>query len=772
MDDLNFKISSHLKSVIGRDLITDDFVAIFELVKNSFDANASEVDIYFDDDQITIVDNGKGMSEPDIKDKWLFVAYSAKSDGTEDAPASDSDYRENIQHRRYAGSKGVGRFSCDRLGSTLFLQSRKANSVVVQQLIVNWLDFEDSPKENFIDIPVKYGTAKDFQSGISIKQPQHGTILSITNLRSSWPRASIKELKTSLAKLINPFGPNTEGFTITVHAPAEQEHDDEISKRENIAPNEIINGPVENFIFQTLQDKTTWLRSWIDPDENRFYTELIDRQKLIYRISEENPYGELTDTSFECNIFYLNRAAKLTFARNMGMSSVRFGSIFLFKNGFRSYPIGEENDDTFGIDRRKQQGYARYLGTRDVLGRIDVYGDEKKFKESSSRDKGLIESTAYLQLTDSFWDKCFLRLENYVVGVSWRLKYDMDLEDASFLSGDEARSKVIEVVAKLANSPTVKVEDYSSDILTVIDSKVKGFDKAIRSLEDLAVKIGDNDLANRAKSAAHNYEEMRRSEAEALTFAENEQRARKAAEAASAQKEAELKIERQRTLFLLSQGSRDKDILENLHHQVMIYASNAVHCIEKNLILINGGRQLTPEEVKTQFEQLLLLNQQVIAASRFATTANFMLESSQIETDLGSYIYEYITKVCPIHEDNIDIRADNRIKNFKLKFSPIEISIIIDNLINNAYKAGAGHITFSLSQEDIHSVRIVVSDNGGGIPAEVQPPERIFEKGVTTTTGSGLGLYHVRQLLESMQGSISLHSTSEFGSEFLIRIYK
>ncbi|QTT81996.1 ATP-binding protein [Pseudomonas chlororaphis] len=772
MNDLNFKVSSHLKSVIGRDLITDDFVAIFELVKNSFDANADEVDIYFGGDQIVIADNGKGMSESDIKDKWLFVAYSAKSDGTEDSLSSDVDYRENIQHRRYAGSKGVGRFSCDRLGSSLFLQSRKADGQDVQQLIVNWLDFEESSKENFIDIPVKHSVSREFKLCVPIGQPKHGTVLTITNLRSSWPRDSIKDLKASLAKLINPFGPATEGFTINIHAPAELEKDEDISKRENVAPNEIINGPVENFIFQTLQDKTTWLRSWIDPSENRFYTELIDRQKLIYRISEENPYSELADTNFECNIFYLNRAAKLTFARSMGISSVKFGSIFLFKNGFRSYPIGEENDDTFGIDRRKQQGYARYLGTRDVLGRIDVYGDEKKFKESSSRDKGLIESKAYLQLVESFWDRCFLRLENYVVGVSWRLKYDMDLEDASFLTGDEARSKVIEVVAKLANTPSVKVESYSDDILTVIDSKVKGFDKAIRSLEDLALKIGNNDLANRAKSAAQNYEEMRRSEAEALTFAENEQKARKAAETASAQKDAELKIERQRNLFLLSQGSRDKDILENLHHQVMIYASNAVHCIEKNLILINGGRQLTADEVRTEFEQLLLLNQQVIAASRFATTANFMLESSQIETDLGVYIYEYITKVCPIHEGNIDIVADNKVKNFKLRFSPIEISIVVDNLINNAYKAGAGHITFSLFQEDTHSIKILVRDNGGGVPDEIHPPERIFEKGVTTTSGSGLGLYHVRQLLESMQGSISLHRTDEYGSEFLIRIYK
>lgn len=770
MEQLNFKVSSHLKSVIGRDLITDDFVAIFELVKNSFDAGASVVDIHFNDDSILIADDGKGMSSDDIKEKWLFVAYSAKSDGSEDAEYSD--YRENIQSRRYAGSKGVGRFSCDRLGSQLLLQSRKKGARTVQKLIVNWLDFEDSPKENFIDIAVRYGTAERFDIDPFVEHPKHGTVLTISNLRSSWPRESIRSLKSSLAKLINPFGPQTEGFTINIHASAEIEKDDELATRGNLIPNEIVNGPVENFIFQTLQDKTTWLRSWIDPTDNKFYTELIDRKKLIYRISEENPYSELTNANFECNIFYLNRAAKVTFARSMGVSSVKFGSIFLFKNGFRTYPIGEENDDTFGIDRRKQQGYARYLGTRDILGRIDVYGDENKFKESSSRDKGLIETKAYKELHTCFWERCLTRLENYVVGVSWRLKYDMDYEDASFLTGDEARSKVIEVIGRLVNGSSIKIEKYSEDLLTVIDSKVKGFDKAIKSLEDLAVKIGDNDLAHRAKHAAISYQEMQKSEAEAITFAEKEQRARRAAEISSSKKDAELRIERERSLFLLSQGSRDKDVLENLHHQVIIYASNAIGCIEKNLISINNGKILSIDDVKLAFEQLLLLNQQVIAASRFATTANFKLESSKIEEDLGSYIYQYITKVCPIHEGNIDLEADNKVKNFKLKFSPIEISIIIDNLIDNASKAGAGYVKFSLSQDDANSIRILVRDNGDGVSEDIHPVERIFEKGITTTTGSGLGLYHVRQLLESMQGSISLHNTSDSGSEFLIRIYK
>ena len=89
MEELKFKISSGLKSIIGRDLITNDFVAIFELVKNSFDAQATYVKIVFDlEDKenaaIYIADNGKGMSDIDIREKWLFVAYSAKKNGEED----------------------------------------------------------------------------------------------------------------------------------------------------------------------------------------------------------------------------------------------------------------------------------------------------------------------------------------------------------------------------------------------------------------------------------------------------------------------------------------------------------------------------------------------------------------------------------------------------------------------------------------------------------------------------------------------------------------
>src|ERR1700734_1173560 len=97
-----FRISSALKTIIGRELITDDFVAVFELVKNAFDAHAQNVEIRFeglttDSPKLIIQDDGKGMTAEDVDDRWLFVAYSAKRDGTEDnADGKPKDYRDKI----------------------------------------------------------------------------------------------------------------------------------------------------------------------------------------------------------------------------------------------------------------------------------------------------------------------------------------------------------------------------------------------------------------------------------------------------------------------------------------------------------------------------------------------------------------------------------------------------------------------------------------------------------------------------------------------------
>lgn len=770
MQTLNFRVSSHLKSIIGRDLITDDFVAVFELVKNSFDAGASEVDLYFTDDSLFIIDNGKGMSYEDIINKWLFVAYSAKQDGTEDLEFAN--YRENINVKRYAGSKGVGRFSCDRLGELLLLQTKIKNNEDVNALEVVWTDFEESSKNDFINIDVRHYTKKTFTLPERVNfNHKSGTVLEIGFLREAWSRSKLKDLKASLAKLINPFGSSTEKFAVNIIAAKEASEDERLLESGiELPPNEIINGPVENFIFQTLQEKTTWLKTSIH--ENKIRTELVDRGKTIYIISEENIYPELVDSGFECNLFYLNRSAKSTFARRMGVNSISFGSVFLFKNGFRVYPIGEEFDDSWGLDRRKQQGYSRYLGTREILGKIDVYGDDTKFKESSSRDKGLIESEAYSQLHDAFRKKCLSRLENYVVGVNWRLKYDADLTDSSHLSRDEVKSKIIEVINRLSSAPEVKVEYFADDLLTIIDSKTSDFDKTIDNLSNIAEKLGDESLLIEAKHAKSRFQEMLRAEAEAIEYAERERKERQIAEKAAENIQKALKQEQEVNLFLTSLQSHDKDVLESLHHQVIIYASNAINLIEASLISLANNQPTPKEDLQETFESLLLLNQQVIAASRFATKANFKMDSNTITSDFPAYLEQYVDGICRFYKSKVSITVTRDTKDFIIQFKPIEVSIIVDNLIDNAIKAKATHIDIKITKLQGNAISICLSDDGIGLSSDIFPPESIFEKGVTTTHGSGLGLYNVQQLLQNINGTISLIGSSHEGTVFEIKVYK
>ena len=149
-NSLNFKVSTGLKSILGQDLITDDYVAVLELVKNSYDAGAKKVIITFELDAIVIADNGKGMTLDDIRDKWLFIAYSAKK-----VPA-ESSYRDHLK-RHYAGAKGIGRMSCDRLGQTLIMETCHEGGKL-ERLDIDWSLFEQDQNKEFAEIGLPHQT--------------------------------------------------------------------------------------------------------------------------------------------------------------------------------------------------------------------------------------------------------------------------------------------------------------------------------------------------------------------------------------------------------------------------------------------------------------------------------------------------------------------------------------------------------------------------------------------------------------------------------------
>jgi signal transduction histidine kinase len=780
---LHFDVSSGLKSVLGSELITDDEVAIFELVKNSFDAGARTVRIFFGDGRIVVADNGQGMTLDEVRGKWLFVAYSVKRPRNR-----KRDFRDEIAERRnYAGSKGIGRFSSDRLGEVVRLETRarKEKSGVVHSVTVDWNRFDVNHQDRFVDIDVDYERLATFSLPKEFPSLSTGTSITIEKTRKVWDRDAILQLKSALAKLINPFGAKADRFKIKIYAPdqdvADERHKIQAkNKGWEVSPNDLVNGDVGNFIFETLQEKTTFIDVRIDSTGEFLESSLTDRGELIYEIKEPNPYKNLSQSGFECQVFFLNQSAKMTFARRMGVPSVQFGSVFLFRNGFRVYPIGEEGDDWFKIDRRKQQGYARFLGTRDVIGRIDVSGSDEDFQEASSRNTGLIETEAVRDLQDCFRERCLKRLERYVVPVTFVDKEDKRSGDISRLLTDPGRARVTEALAKLVDNEDVELVRYSKRLVGLLDERSAQFEGSLANLRAIAASTKDPGLFRRIETAEKRFEELRKAEEEARRQADAEREAKEAAEARVLEAEAavaeisqELEEEKKRGLFLVSISSLDTDTILNLHHQVTIYAVDIHQQIENLMVRLAGRKSISSSEVIDALDQIALLNRKIMGVSKFATKANFRLQSERIEDDLGTYIKQYIEGVARdfLFGRPLTVTVTNDEKSMLQKFKPIDVSVVIDNLIANAKTAHATRVNFEITHPHARSVHVKVTDNGRGFPTSVKNLPRIFEKGFTTTEGSGLGLYHVGHVLGEMGGTIEAsRPDTGRGAAFLIRI--
>ena len=433
--DLHFKTNIQLKSIIGKDLINDDNIAILELVKNAFDADAKRVDIAFSNlkendnkyvnsysektSRIIIQDDGLGMDLDDIKNKWLNIAYSEKKQNTR-------------QHNRMmAGAKGVGRFSCDRLGEFLNLYTKKdkENSYILLKIDWKMFEVEDENKEiQSVILDYKELTTEELTKK-GIKPFRHGVILEIIKLRSywvydikndkgiivDWNTDKLVNLKKYLEKLINPnqaFEKNDFGIHLNA-----QEFTTENDRNEE---SQKFIGKVESTIFEKLDFKTTSIESEIIEKGEMILTTLKDKGKTIFWIKEKNEfYPEIKHA--KCYLYYLNPYSKAFFTKQTGVRPVAYGSIYLFLNGFRIPPYGEEGDDWLNLEQRRAQGYAKFLSSRDIVGRVEVLDSENSFQIISSRE-GLVKNESFSKLTnrEGYFFKSFKRLEKYVVdGLNW-----------------------------------------------------------------------------------------------------------------------------------------------------------------------------------------------------------------------------------------------------------------------------------------------------------------------------------------------------------------
>lgn len=767
LEQIGFSTHARLKDIVGRGLIYNDNIALIELIKNSKDADSTRVELEFcnanmnaSTSKIIIRDFGCGMSLDDIKYKWLNMAYSAKKNQLKD------------NGKNYAGNKGIGRFSCDRLGKKLDFYTFQDNKGYYFH--IDWEAFEvDNPEATIQDNKFTiYSIEKDeILKYFRTDNLESGTTLIISDLRDNWSYDKLEKLKKELEKfVISPMDKSSSGdFDVYI----ETDYLSETDKKN-------IDGLVNNKVFEELNFRTTSIETSIDKEGKILTTLLKHDGNFIFNIKEKNPYTKLKNIN--AKIYFLNTAAKGFFTKKTGYRHLEYGSIFMFLNGFRVFPYGETGNDWLDIDRRKAQGYNRYIGTRDLIGYVTVEDNESSFIPVSARE-GVVRNEAFEQLQSpydiknigkpGFVSKAVRRLEKFVVeGLDWDTvanfspneKFEkIDPKEVRYYNNDEKillvlssviyqgtnKNEVIdleinnEYLKELANKERIAFQDFANQLEVKLGNtaEILPNKKFILSfLEEQNKKIKQKEIINESLVAKN--EEL------SDLIDEKEEIIEKQKDEIKIQKQ-KIKKREEENLFLRSSAPKDAEHLQNLMHKINDDVDNLKQKISNYYQERKKGNIHSIEDSDAVIDKLHKRICEIGKIADFATYRNYRMATEKKEIKIIDFITNYFALLIDqdIHENKITfVNANVLKKDFKFNIKPINLTILIDNIISNSKKHKSTILEFS-SRCDKDYLYLNFKNNGERLSSEYSS-EDLFKKGFTTTKGSGLGLYHSKTLIE------------------------
>lgn len=378
------------------------------------------------------------MSKDDLDNKWLKLAYSDKQEGSSEEDADEYSLRE-IKNRVLVGSKGIGRFSSDSLGSVITIRTKVMYEDIEHQLTVNWDDFDKDLRTLFEEISVNYQE----NTLLSRTDVDSYTIIEISKLRNSWTEEQLDGVTEKLRRLKNPFIENDDliiycgmnifyeykfvkntklsfinNTNIKNHILFPINLDFSVPFISKFYPNIGDYARIRSNISKILKLKSITIECKIE--EGKTNIVLTDRGELIYKVRKDIGRTALNDLDkVNISINYLTQSAKYNFTTRMGIAPLRYGNIFIYKNGFHVSPYGDANFDIFELNLRKTQGYNRFLGLRELIGYISIDDSKNLFREVSSRNHGFIENGYFKSLQNFYMEHIHKPLEQYVQLINW-----------------------------------------------------------------------------------------------------------------------------------------------------------------------------------------------------------------------------------------------------------------------------------------------------------------------------------------------------------------
>lgn len=364
---------------LGMELVGKQETAVSELIKNAYDADATFVSLHFSNTTkrggtLVIKDDGIGMSEETIRSSWMRISTTAKAE----EPSSP------LYGRRRAGRKGIGRFSAQRLGESLTLESSPRGS-----------------KEGF---RVQFLWDKDFGAGTDLsdvfssitrfpKEPgRSGTSLTINGLRDIYSAALLERIWRSVVLLQSPHkltlvqGKIADpGFQVLINGTTR----DAKSKQLSIEA---------TFISQAL----ALIEARIEEDGRAWAK--VTSSKLGIEERHEFVRHFLTTGPIQLKVNYFIYASDtlsgmiIKDAAEMGRLH---GGIRIYRNGFRVLPYGEQANDWLRLDiDAARRNFLFPMNNRNLFGQVELDSTHNPLFEETSSREGLLENEVFVELRD------------------------------------------------------------------------------------------------------------------------------------------------------------------------------------------------------------------------------------------------------------------------------------------------------------------------------------------------------------------------------------
>lgn len=710
LDDQNVRFSvdaGHI-SRLGRELVGRQETAVSELIKNAYDADATQVKLTFkDSDQpgghLIIEDNGHGMARSQLITGFMRLSSTDKIH----EPISPK-YK-----RTRAGRKGIGRFAAQRLGKRLTVITQTEISSKALRVEIDWAQFSGD-----LDLGLVANHVEEIE-----KQQAHGTTLIIHQLEESWTEAAIKRVYRYIADLIQPFplskvskdSENDPGFEVKIFR-------EEAGRREEVAS-------VEKLVYEFALAE---IEGVVDSNGEAIWS--ITSQRLEINDTAE-PFSasvDIPNVNFQhlrnvyLRAYYYNYARKENFLpRNqrqiiLDLAKER-GGIRVYRNGFRVLPYGEPFDDWLKLDDSSARrvilpphaniNFFGFVQLTDLTGSV--------FEETASREN-LIENDAYEELV------------KFISGV---LK-------AAALRVAEVRER-----KKTASQKNWKAEDPNTIIKNAVDT--------LESLAERAETIGSQESSATVEGQA--IAATLRSAVVQLLSASTEQEAR---DLLLADKLTMLRV-------LASLGQAIGEFTHEIKHLLIAMRASANFFINNST---NEDQKRHATNLRTNLMNFSAFASYFDRVAGENARREMFIQDMGREARI--FFQELAVSARNRYGIIIDEPLINGDDIFTLPMHPSELRSILLNFYTNARKAikneeADGRIQISVGHAVKSHVYLQFADNGCGIDSSIQA--RIFDAFFSTSappnpdaaefdeaTGSGLGLSIVRDIVEGYDGIVEL----------------